>query len=110
ALVRGRTAMIDCTRLEPLHHARGVLRGGLREEIASVRRAGATVIFVDHADVLSEVDDRAALASLVDETAGTERGLVIATRDRALVEDVVGVSYRHLTLGAVPDLADSHRI
>jgi RND superfamily putative drug exporter len=110
ALARGRTAVIDCTRLEPLHQTRQGLRGGLRTEIAAARRAKAVVIFVDHADVLSEVDDRSALASLVEETSGSDRGLVIATRDRSLVDDLIGVSYRHLTLGTVPDLADSHRI
>ena len=58
------------------------------------------VIFVDHADVLSAVDDRAALASLVDETSGSDHGLVITARDRALVDDLIRVPYRHLTLGS----------
>jgi RND superfamily putative drug exporter len=109
AAVRGRTAVIDCTRLEPVHDTRGGRRGGLRQEIAAAYEAGAAVIFVDHADVLSAVDDRAALASLVEETAGATHGLVIAARDRALIEDLIAVPYRHLTLGSLPDLADSKR-
>jgi RND superfamily putative drug exporter len=108
AMVRGRTAVIDCARLEPQHRTRRGLRGGLRAEITAVRDAGAAVIFVDHADVLSAVDDRAALASLVDETAGSDHGLVITARDRELIDDLIRVPYRHLTLGSVPDLADSH--
>lgn len=110
ARVRGRTAVIDCTQLEPLHQTRRGPQGGLRVEIAAARRAGAQVIFVDHADVLTGADDRAALASLVEETAGSDHGLVLAARDRALVDDLITVPYRHLTLGEVPDLADSKRI
>ena len=109
AIARGRTAVIDCTRVEPLHHTRRGPKGGLRAEISSVQQGDSAVIFIDHADVVSEVDDRAALASLVEETVGSQHGLVITARDRALVEDLIGVSYRHLTLGAMPDLADSLR-
>ena len=111
AAIRRRTAVIDCTRLEPVHvrspHRR---RRGLRDDLRAAERAGAVVIFVDHVDVLTHTDDRAALASLVDETAGSDsRALVIAARDRALVDDLIRVPYRHLTLGPAPDLADSHR-
>ena len=64
---------------------------------------------VDHADVLTDDDDRAALASLIEETAGSDsRALLIAARDRALIDDMIRTPYRHLTLGPVPDLADSH--
>ena len=63
---------------------------------------------VDHADVLTGDDDRAALASLIEETAGSDsRALLIAARDRALIDDMIRTPYRHLTLGPVPDLADS---
>ncbi|MFT4165715.1 MAG: MMPL family transporter [Microlunatus sp.] len=110
ALARGRTAVLDCTRIEPLHQTRRGPRGGLRSELAVARQAEPVVIFVDHADVISDVDDRAALASLVEETAGARHGLVIAARDRALVEDLIGVPYRHLTLGSIPDLADGRRL
>ncbi len=110
ALARGRTAVIDCTRIEPSHQTRRGPRGGLRAEIAAIQQADPAVIFVDHADVLSDVDDRAALASLVEETAGSAHGLVIVARDRALVDDLIGVPYRHLTLGSMPDLADSLRL
>ena len=110
ALARGRTAVIDCTRIEPLHQTRRGPRGGLRAEIAAVQRADPAVILIDHADVLSAVDDRAALASLVEETVDSGHGLVIAARDRALVDDLIGVPYRHLTLGSMPDLADSLRL
>jgi hypothetical protein len=66
---------------------------------------------IDHADVLADHDDRAALTSLVEETAGSpDRAMIIAVRDRALVDDLLRVRYRHLTLGPVPDLADSSRL
>ncbi|MDN5763373.1 MAG: MMPL family transporter [Microlunatus sp.] len=106
AAVRSRTAVIDCRQLAPKHRG----RGGLRTELRVAERRDPSVIFVDHADVLTDHDDRAALASLLDETAGSgSRAVVIAARDRALVDDLVRVPYRHLTLGPVPDLADSHR-
>ena len=60
--------------------------------------------------VLSTVDDRVALAGLVEDTVGSGHGLVIAARDRALIDDLIRVPYRHLTLGSVPDLADSKQL
>ena len=110
--VRRRTAMIDCTGLSSTGLSSTGLtsggdRDGLRAELARVERAQPSVIFVDHADVLSDPDDRHALTELIDATAGSDRALVIAVRDRALVEDVVRAPYRYLTLGPVPDLIDA---
>ena len=50
------------------------------------------MIFVDHADVLVGVDDRAALASLLDEVAvggSGDRAVVLAARDRESVADLI---------------------
>ena len=45
---------------------------------------------------------------VVEETAGSDsRALLIAARDRALIDDLIRTPYRHLTLGPEPDLADS---
>jgi RND superfamily putative drug exporter len=102
--VRGRVALIDCRDLPAPHDG----HGGLRQELRVAERRDPAVIMVDHADVLTGDDDRAALASLVEETAGSDsRALMITARDRALVEDLIRTPYRHLTLGPVPDLADS---
>ncbi len=110
AAVRRRTAVVDCRRLTAADPAHGD-RGGLRAELRQVERHQPAVIMVDHADVLSDADDRAALVDLVRETAGSEqRALIIAARDRALIDDLLPVPYRHLTLGPVPDLADSARL
>jgi putative drug exporter of the RND superfamily len=110
AAVRRRTAVVDCRRLTAADPAHGH-RGGLRAELRQLERDQPAVIMVDHADVLSDADDRAALVDLVRETAGSEqRALIIAARDRALIDDLLPVPYRHLTLGPVPDLADSARL
>ena len=91
-MVRGRTAVIDCARLEPQHRNPTRTPGWPARRDRSGADAGAAVIFVDHADVLSAVDDRAALASLVDETYPAPiTGLVITARDRELVDDLIRV-------------------
>ena len=86
--VRGRTAVIDCADWSRAPD-RTRLRGGLRAGARCGSSTRAPVILVDHADVLSAVDDRAALASLVDETTGSDHGLVITARDRELVDDLI---------------------
>lgn len=99
AAVRARTAVVDA--------AAG---GPLGPELEAALRSGARLVVADHADVLARPDDRAALAGLVDRVVrGTDQALIIAARDRALVEDLIGHPYRYLTLGPVPDLVDSRR-
>ena len=68
------------------------------------------MIFVDHADLLGEIDDRRALSELINTTVRSERALIIAVRDRVLIEDAVNQPYRYLALGPVPDLIDAHRL
>jgi RND superfamily putative drug exporter len=105
AAVRGRVALIDCRDLPPARNG----QGGLRQDLRTAERRDPVVIMIDHADELVDADDRAALASLVEETGGSaSRALLMAARDRALIDDVIRRPYRHLTLGPVPDLADSH--
>ncbi len=111
AAVRRRTAVVDCRRLTAGRPDADGGAGGLRGELRQAERDRPAVIMIDHADVLADLDDRAALASLVEETAGSQdRAVIIAVRDRALVDDLLRVPYRHLTLGPVPDLADSSRL
>lgn len=112
AAVRRRTALVDCRRLTAADPgSAGGDRGGLRAELRQVERDQPAVIMVDHADVLVGADDRAALVDLVQQTAGSEqRAVIIAARDRALIDDLLPVPYRHLTLGPVPDLVDSARL
>ncbi len=102
--VRRRTAVIDCTTL--LNGG----TGGLGAELARVERGKPSVIFVDHADVLSAEADRRALTGLVDNTVGTDRALIIAVRDRAQIDDLINQPYRYLTLGPVADLVDADRL
>ncbi|GAA3623098.1 MMPL family transporter [Microlunatus ginsengisoli] len=94
--VRRSTAMIDCARID-----------GLRTELPAIQRRKPSVIFVDHADVLQRGEDTAALAELIDRTVADGRCVVLAARDRALIEDRINRPYRYLTLGPVPDLADA---
>ena len=106
AAVRSRVALIDCRDLSPAHDG----QGGLRQDLRAAARRTPAVIMIDHADLLTDPDDRAALASLIEETTGSpEQALLIAARDRALLDDVIRTPYRHLTLGPIPDLADSRR-
>ena len=62
--VRRRTGYVDCAdRPRPARRAAG-----------RSPRPSPTVIFVDHADLLTGHDDRAALASVIDDLAvGTQR-------------------------------------
>ena len=62
----------------------------LRRELR-VLPASADVMFIDNADVLTSHDDRAALASLVDDlaVAGADQAVVVAVRDRALIADLL---------------------
>jgi RND superfamily putative drug exporter len=96
-LVRRRTGVADCRAL-----------GNPRAEFRALQRSGARVVFVDHADLLTGVDDRAALASLLDEivVGGTgDRAVVLTARDRSAVADLIPTSYSYLSLSPLPDAA-----
>ncbi len=58
------------------------------------------MVFVDHAEVLTRHDDRAALASLLDDLAVArhERAVVLAVRDFAAVADLLPSRTRRLSL------------
>ena len=95
--VRARTGVVDCRTVTD---ARAAFR--------AVQKARPQVIFVDHADVLVGVDDRAALASLLDEVAvggSGDRAVVLATRDRESVADLIPTRYSYLSLSPQPDPA-----
>ena len=95
--VRRRTGMIDARTLAEPSAMRAAVRG--------VERAGARVILVDHADLVTGVEDRAALASLVDEVVHDHTGaraVVLAARDREAVADLVPGGYSYLTLSPQP--------
>jgi RND superfamily putative drug exporter len=106
AAVRRSTGLVDCAAVG------GELRRGgpaLREELRAVLAAKPQVIFVDHVDQLTAPEDRAALASLLDEVAlsDADRAVVLACRDRESVADLIGVRYSYLHLGPVADLAET---
>ena len=92
--VRSRTGVVDCRTVTD---ARAAFR--------TVQKARPQVIFVDHADVLLGVDDRAALASLLDEVAvggSGDRAVVLAARDRESVADLIPTRYSYLSLSPQP--------
>jgi RND superfamily putative drug exporter len=81
----------------------------LRRELAALRRARPAVVLVDRADQLVDHDDRAALASLLDDlVVGTsEAAVVLAVRDAARVADLLPARTTTLALGPAPALAAS---
>ena len=87
--VRRRTAYLDCA--DP---------GNLRHTLRSVVAASPKIIFLDHADSLVSHDDRAALASLLDDLAvgSAEPAVVLAVRDRATVADLMPARYTTVSL------------
>ena len=99
AAVRRRTAYLDCA--DP---------GNLRQSLRSVLAASPKIIFLDHADGLVSHDDRAALASLLDDLAvGTaDPAVIIAVRDRATVADLMPARYTTVSLTAA-DLVDARK-
>ena len=78
----------------------------LRRELAEVLGRRPAVVLVDHADLLTDHDDRAALASLLDDLAvGTrELAVLLAVRDRDAVADLLPASSSALTLGRSAEL------
>jgi RND superfamily putative drug exporter len=106
-VVRRRTGFVDCAAVSPR---------GLRAELRTVVAAGPAVIFVDHVERLVEAEDRAALASLLDEVAfsGDDRAVVLGAllregEDRRALADLIPTPYSYLDLGPVADLAESPR-
>jgi RND superfamily putative drug exporter len=101
--VRRQTGFVDCA----------ATRTGtdLRAELRSVLDAHPKVVFVDHVERLASAEDRAALASLLDEVAvgESECAVVLGTDDRSSVSDLIPTNYSYLTLGSVPDLAETSR-
>jgi RND superfamily putative drug exporter len=98
AAVRRQTAIVDCA-----------VTDNLRAELRTVLAAKPTIIFVDHAERLTGQDDRAALASLLDEVAFSEldQAVVLACDDRGSVADLIATPYSYLNLSQVLDLADT---
>ena len=82
---------------------------GLRRELATVLRARPALVLVDHADLVTDLDDRAALASLLDDLAvgSSETAVVLAVRDRDRIADLLPAHYSALTLGRPAELAPS---
>ncbi len=73
--------------------------------------AKPAVIFVDHADQLTAHDQRAALASLLDDVVVGSRdpAVVLAVRDRSAVADLIPGRVTTLTMRGVSDLAGTPR-
>ena len=65
-------------------------------ELRQLARAEPAILLLDHADVLTRHDDRAALASLLDDLAvgSSDLAVVIGVRDRELLADLLPAS-RH---------------
>ncbi len=96
--VRRRTGYLDCREST-----------NLRRELRSILAARPAVIFIDHADVLHAHDDRAAVASLLDDLAvgSLEMAVVIAVRDRTFLADLLPAHYSALSLAGVDELVDT---
>jgi RND superfamily putative drug exporter len=77
----------------------------LRRELAAVLRSGPPLVLIDHADLVTGHDDRAALASLLDDLAvgSSTTAVVLGVRDLAGVSDLLPVRFSTLTRGRTPD-------
>jgi RND superfamily putative drug exporter len=82
---------------------------GLRRELAAVLRRKPRVVLIDHADLVTDHDDRAALASLLDDLAvgSREVGVVLGVRDAGLVSDLLPARYSLLTLDRPAELVST---
>jgi len=91
--VRQRTGVVD-----------GADGGSLRAQLRSIERRHPAVVFVDHADAVTNMDDRVALASLLDDLVVGQlaSAVVLAVRDRNAVADLIPNGYFCLTLSSVP--------
>ena len=77
----------------------------LRRELRQLARAKPAILLLDHADVLTRHDDRAALASLLDDLAvgSSDLAVVIGVRDPAAVADLLPAHHTTLALQAADD-------
>jgi RND superfamily putative drug exporter len=100
AAVRRRTGFLDCARAS-----------GIRRDLAEIEAAKPAVIFVDHADQLTAHDQRAALASLLEDVVvgSRELAVVLAVRDRSAIEDLIPAYVSTLTLRGASDLSPTPR-
>ena len=82
---------------------------GLRRELAAVVRRRPVLVLVDHADLVTDHDDRAALASLLDDlTVGSSQAAVLlGVRDRDRVADLLPAQTSLVTVGAPAPLTPS---
>ena len=100
AAVRRRTGYLDCGRTSDI-----------RRDIAEIVAAKPAVIFVDHASQLTAHDQRAALASLLDDVVvgSRELAVVLAVRHRSAIADLIPEHVTTLTMRGVSDLARTPR-
>jgi putative drug exporter of the RND superfamily len=100
AAVRRRTGYLDCGRTSDI-----------RRELGEIVTAEPAVIFVDQVDQLSDHDQRAALASLLDDVVvgSREPAVVLAVRDRSAIADLIPGHVTTLTMRGVSDLAGTPR-
>jgi putative drug exporter of the RND superfamily len=100
AAVRRRTGYLDCGRTSDI-----------RREVGEIVTAKPAVIFVDHADQLAAHQQRAALASLLDDVVvgSREPAVVLAVRNQSAVADLIPGRVTTLTTGGVSDLAGTPR-
>jgi RND superfamily putative drug exporter len=93
--VRARTGYLDCATSTDL-----------RRDLRVVAKAKPKIIFIDHADLLSTHDDRAALASLLDDLGvqAHEQSVVLAVRHQSSIADLVPGPFTSVTLGRSDDL------
>ena len=78
--VRRRTGYLDCATTSDL-----------RRELRQLARAHPAILLLDHADVLTRHDDRAALASLLDDlvVGSTDLAVVVGVRDPVGLADLL---------------------
>jgi RND superfamily putative drug exporter len=100
AAVRRRTGYLDCGRTSDV-----------RRELNEIVTAEPAVIFVDQVDQLTDHDQRAALASLLDDVVvgSREPAVVLAVRDRSAIADLIPGHVTTLIMRGVPDLAGTPR-
>ncbi len=96
--VRSRTGYLDCAASTDL-----------RRDLRLITRTKPKIIFVDHPDVLTSHDDRAALASLLDDldVQSHEQAVVLAVRDHQTIADLIRGSFSSVTLGRNAALIDT---
>ena len=96
--VRRTTGYLDCADAT-----------GIRRELTRLAASHPRVLLIDHPDLLTAHDDRAALASLLDDVGvgSSEAAVLLAVRDHDRVADLLPGPSRTLTLGS-PPLVPTH--